>query len=133
MSRQVRELNTYVRTYLAPSKIAGVGVFALRDVKKGDKLYADMMTKLYNLPYDNFPDLHPEVAEQILGQWPQVVNGSAFAYPTTRIQAYMNHSDTPNYDAVNDVALEDIPAGTEVTEDYRKIEGAEKVFAFLKN
>ena len=30
---QIKELNHYVRTKLAPSQIDGVGVFALRDIK----------------------------------------------------------------------------------------------------
>jgi SET domain-containing protein len=127
------ELNMYVKTCLAPSDIHGVGVFALRTIPKGQKLYTDMVPKLYNLPYKSFKNLFPEIQKQLLGQFPQIVNGSAFAYPTTRIQAWINHSEDPNYDAVNDVALKTIRKGQEITEDYRKIEGYEKVFDFIKD
>lgn len=130
-TNQAKELNTFVQTYLAPSKIHGVGVFALQDIPKGRQLFADMVTKVYTLPYKEFDKLFPEVRDQILGQFPQVVNGSNFLYPTTRIQAYMNHSDDPNYDAVNDVALRDIKKDEEITEDYKKIENYDKVFPFL--
>ena len=129
---QIKELNHYVRTKLAPSNIDGVGVFALRDIKKGEPLFTDMMTKLYNLPYSEFDKLRPEVAENLLQSFPLIVKGPAFAYPLTRTQAFLNHSDEPNYDAIEDVALRDIEAGEEVTEDYRKIEGWEDVFTFLK-
>lgn len=131
-TRQIQELNTYVKTRLAPSKIHGVGVHALRDIPKGQKLYTDMMTKLYNLPYKEFNNLFPTVRKLLLEQWPQIINGSAFAYPNARLQAYMNHSDDPNYDAVNDVTLRDIKSGEEITEDYRKIEGCGKLFPFLE-
>jgi SET domain-containing protein len=130
--RQIAELNTYVKTRLGVSTIHGIGVFALRDIEKGEQLYADMMTKLYNLPYSEFDKLRPEIIDQLLQRWPQIVNGSAFAYPDTRIVAFMNHSDKPNYDAVNDVALRKIKEGEEITENYRKIEGADRVFTFLR-
>ena len=131
-TNQIVELNTYVKTRIAPSQIHGVGVFALRDIHKGQKLYADMATKIYNLPHKEFGNLFPTVRKYLLERWPQVVNGSAFAYPDTRIVAFMNHSDDPNYDAVNDIVLRDIKSGEEITEDYRKIDGHEKVFDFIK-
>lgn len=130
-TKQIVELNNYVKTKIAPSKVHGVGVFALRDIPKGQKLYTDMAPRMYNLPYKEFRNLFPEVRKIILGRWPQIVNGSAFVFPDTRIQAFMNHSDTPNYDAVNDVALDDITEDTEITEDYRKIPGWEKIHTWL--
>jgi SET domain-containing protein len=129
--KQILELNTYVKTYIAPSPIHGVGVFALRDIPKGQKLYTDIIPKLYNLPAKEFKNLFPEVKKHLMGRWPQVVNGSAFGFPDTRIQAFLNHSYTPNYDAKNDVALVDIKQGEEVTEDYREIPGWEKVFVWI--
>jgi SET domain-containing protein len=129
--RQIDELNTYVKTRIAPSPIHGVGVFAIHDIAKGTKLYTDMIPKMYNLPYKEFRNLFPTVRKLILERWPQIVNGSAFAYPDTRIQAFMNHSDDPNYDAVCDITLRDIKSGQEVTEDYTKIEGCEKVHDWL--
>jgi SET domain-containing protein len=127
----IKEINTYVRTYLAPSDIHGVGVFALYDMKEGEPLFADMVTKIFFIPYQDFDKIRPEIAEQILSRWPLVVNDKPFAYPDVRIVAYMNHSDEPNYDAVNDKLLRDVKKGEELTEDYRKIEGHEKVFDFL--
>jgi len=86
---------------------------------------------VYNLPHKEFGNLFPTVREYILSQFPQIINGSLFAFPTTRIQAFMNHSDTPNYDAQTDETLRYVKAGEEITEDYRKIPNAEKIFTFL--
>lgn len=124
-------LNERVLTRLAPSPIHGIGVFALRDIPKGTRLNADMRPEVYALKYENFPQLHPEVRANILERWPTVVTGSAFAYPDTRIQAFMNHADEPNYDNLTDRTLRDIKAGEEITEDYRNIQGAEQVFTWL--
>lgn len=133
MEKQIKELNTYVTTKLAPSPIAGVGVFALRHIKAGQPLYADMMTKVFTLPYSEFDGLYSEVRQAILEHWPQVVNGSHFMWPDTQIQAFMNHSDDPNYDAVNDLALKDIKEGDEILEDYRKIPNANLIYPWLSD
>ena len=131
MGKQVQELNSYVLTKIQPSKIHGVGVFALRDIPKDMKVNADMMFRMYTLPLEYFDKLYPEVSELLLERWPQIVNGSRFIYPDTKIQAFMNHSDKPNYDATSDITLKKIKKGEEITEDYRQIEGWEKVFEWL--
>lgn len=131
MRNQIEELNTYVKTRVAPSPIHGVGVVALFNIKKGEPLYADMMTTKYTLTYDELQKVRKSVKDLILERFPDIVNGSHFLYPDTRIQAFMNHSDVPNYDAMNDVALVDIKKGEEILEDYRKITNYEKVFPWL--
>lgn len=130
-NKQARLLNEYIKTYIAPSDIQGVGVFAMRDLKKGESLYADMAPKLFNLEYKYFDDLLPEIKEYLLGRWPQVINGSAFGFPDTRIQAFVNHSDEPNYDAAMDILLKDVKKGEEITEDYKLIKNATEIFNFL--
>ncbi len=85
VNEQIDWLNSIVRTKIAPSSINGVGLFALRDIPKGTKLGADMTPKIYSLTFSQLKKLRPEIREQIIGQWPQIVNGSKFAYPTTRI------------------------------------------------
>lgn len=129
---QVILLNDIVKIKLAPSKIHGVGVFAMEDIKKGDKLYTDIIPHQFDLPYSRFNELKPEVRDLILGQFPLIVQGSHFMFPITKSSGYLNHSDTPNYDGKNDVALQDIAKGEEITEDYRTINGWEEVFVWLK-
>jgi SET domain-containing protein len=128
---QIKQLNTFVTTRIAPSPIHGVGVFALHAVQKGQQLFTDMAPILFTLPHDQFCKLRPEVSSLVLERWPNIVTGSHFLYPETRIQAFMNHSDNPNYDAVNDISLREISAGEEITEDYRKIPSWEIVFPWL--
>jgi len=128
---QAAKLNTYVKARLAPSTIHGVGVVAIRDLDKGQKIFADMMPEVFSLPYSSFGKLFPEVKQILLERYPRITKGSLFIYPDTRLQAYMNHSDDPNYDAVKDELLRDVKAGEEITEDYRKIDGWETVFPFL--
>jgi len=131
---QIDELNTWVKTYIAPSKIHGVGVFALRSIPKGQRLYANIVTKVYPLPFNEFRNLFPEVRKYIIERWPLVAGGkSYFLFPETKIVAFMNHgnSDEVNYDAVNDIVLKDIEVGSEILEDYKLIEGWEKIYTFL--
>lgn len=125
-------LNDVVCIKLAPSPIHGVGVFAMRDLKKGDKLYADSIPHQFDLPFKKLGELNKEVREIILGHFPLIVSGSHFMFPVTKFSAFLNHSEDPNYDAKNDVALRAIKKGEEVTEDYRLIDNYQKVFPFLK-
>lgn len=133
----VNLLNEIVKTYVGPSEIHGVGVIAMRDIKKGEKLYTDALFQWLDVPYKYFKprkgrnSIEPEIAEYLLGRWPQIVNGSHFVYPDARISAFLNHSDEPNYDGKNDVALRDIKKGEEVTEDYRVVENYQKVYKWL--
>lgn len=125
-------LDEITKIKVAPSSIQGVGVFAMRDVKKGEKLYTDAIPQQLDIPYKDFKKLRPEVASYILGRWPLVSKGSHFLYPDTRFAAFLNHSYTPNYDAKNDKTLSKIKAGEEITEDYRKIDGWQEVFPWIK-
>lgn len=131
IEKAIQLLNDVVKIRVGPSTIHGVGVIAMRNIKKGEKLYADSIPHMLDVPYKDFKKLRPEIAELILGRFPQIVNGSHFMYPDTKMQAYMNHSVMPNYDAQTDKALRKIRKGDEITEDYRKIEGYEKVYPWL--
>ena len=124
-------LNEVAKVRLAPSVIHGVGVVAMRHIKKGEKLYTDIIPHQLDIPYDKLKNLEPEIRQIVLEQFPQVVNGSHFLYPTTKFSAYLNHADTPNYDAKEDKALRSIKAGVEITEDYRLIPGFEKIYPWL--
>ena len=128
---EIALLNERVLTRIAPSKVQGVGVFAMRDIPKGTVLYADSVPHVYKLEYRNFKKLREEVRELLLERWPQVVNGSNFLYPDMRIKAFMNHSDDPNYDNRTDTVIKDIQKGEEVFEDYRVVPGYSQVFPFL--
>lgn len=130
---QAMTLNRGMWTRLAPSKIHGVGVFTIADVKKDQKLYLDRIPTTFSLRYADFNKLRPEVAQILLERWPAIVEGSAFIFPDSLMQPYLNHSDDPNYDATHDLALRDIGENEEVTEDYRLIPGWKVAHPWLKD
>lgn len=129
--KQVDELNELVKVRVARSKIHGVGLVAMRDIKKGEKLYADITPLVYSLPYSWFGRLREEVRQLLLERFPMVPYGSAFMFPDTRLQAYINHSNDPNYDAENDVMVKDVKKDEEITEDYKKIATHKVVYPWL--
>lgn len=126
----VKLLNDVVKIKIAPSPIHGVGVFAMRDLKKGEKLYADAIPHAFDLPYKKLGELKPEVREIILSHWPNIINGSHFLYPVTKMTAFINHGEA-NYDAKEDKLIKNVKVGEEILENYKLIDNAEKVFAWL--
>ncbi len=124
-------LNDVVSVRLAPSSIQGIGVFSLRDLKKGKQLNLDAIPHAFDIPYKELKKLNPEVREVILAHWPNIINGSHFLYPVTKMTAFLNHSNNPSYDAKKDTLLRDLKKGEELTEDYRVIENWQKVFPWL--
>ena len=129
--QQIDVLNDIVRFRIGASDIHGVGVIAMRDIKKGTVLEMDSIPHQFDLPFKKFPKLERDVQDILLGHFPLIVEGSHFMYPVTKFQAYLNHSDKPNYDAIKDKTLKNIKAGEEITEDYRKIKGYKKIFPWL--
>ena len=130
--KQIEALIRWVNVRIAPSDIHGVGVFAINDIPEGTKLYMDIMPEMFRLPYKKVKNNLPEAISQILlERWPLIQKGSPFVYPDARYVAYCNHSDSPNYDAKKDIAIKDIKAGEEITEDYRQIDGWKEIFDFI--
>lgn len=127
----IKLLNDIVKVKIAPSPIDGVGVFALRDLKKGEQMELDAIPHQFDVPFSMFNELRKDVREILLGFFPLIVGGSHFLYPVTRMTAFLNHSDNPNYDAKTDKILRNVKAGEELTEDYRQIEGWERVYPWL--
>lgn len=134
------ELGRTVKCKIAPSKVHGVGVVAMRDIAKGEQAYCALTVRptWYKISMSNLKkhlgEIHPEILQLILDRYPQVVNGAPFLSPNydARLTSFMNHSDTPNYDPRTDLALADIKEGEELFEDYRVVDNYEKAFPFLK-
>lgn len=119
---QIDELNGQVKCTIKPSSIEGVGVFAVRDLKKGEKLYCrqDFRKDWYKISYGNFGKLFSHVREIIMQRWPSVINGGLFQSPNdVNLVLFMNHSSESNYEIKSDTAIRDIACGEEVLEDYR--------------
>jgi SET domain-containing protein len=124
-------VNDVCKIRIAQSEVHGVGVFAIRDIKKGERVYADAMPVMLDIPYKKFNKINPEIKQLILERFPRVVDGSQFMAPDTLMQIYMNHQDNPNYDNKTDKATRKIKAGEEIFEDYKAIEGWEVIHKWL--
>ncbi len=132
LKEALKLLNRIVCVRIGPSAIHGVGVVAIRDLKKGEKLELDAIPHQFDVSYKSLGELNQEIREILLGHFPQIVNGSHFLYPVTKFTAFLNHSEEPNYDGKKDIALVDIKKGEELTEDYRLIPNYTKVYKFIK-
>lgn len=136
--QQINELNTEVRCTLAPSPIHGIGVFATRDIPRGQRCYCtpNVIPKFYNIPYGSLSKLFPEVKQIVLQRWASVVNGSIFCSPNSdaHLLMFINHtsdSEKLNYDVISDTALRDISYGEELLEDYRMMDNWQKVYSWI--
>ena len=115
-------LNSTVYCTLAPSPIHGVGVFAIRDIPRGQKLNCQEIARpqiLRILPQE-LERLRPEIKKLIIQRWPIVTTTGYFQSPNhdAYLLSFMNHSEIPNYDKINDTALRDIKKGEEIFEHY---------------
>ena len=119
------ELLGIAKLRLAPSKVHGIGVFATRDIGTHERVYADEFPKVFQVDTDTLP-------REILERHGTALKRKTLAYPDVRFQAYMNHSNDPNYSNKTDRALKEIKKGDEITEDYRNIEGWEKLYTFIQ-
>lgn len=125
-------LNDVVKTKIGAS--AGkVVVYAMRNIKKGERVYANVIPCLVDISYKDFNKIRSEVREMILEHFPQVVNGSHFMCPDTLMQMYMQHSEKPNYDTDTDKALKTIYKGEEIVHDYRKMKDWDKIKKVVEN
>ena len=139
MELEVLQLIDETYCKLAPSTIHGIGVFAIRDIPKGQKCYLAprRMVKWYKTPYSTLKarlTVYPQILELILERWPSIINGSHFVSPNDMaiMQAFVNHADDANYSVDTDCAIKEIKQGEEVTEDYRLMENHQKIYQWLK-
>ena len=137
--QQINQLNEEVKCFIKPSPIHGIGVFALRDIRKGEKMYCfpRLSRSWYTLTISELDKLRPEIKEIILQRWPSIINGSYFQSPLDDcwITSFINHSSDSkkiNYKQSSDSALMDIPKNTEILEDYRTMLGYEKIYPWIK-
>ena len=110
---------------LAPSPIHGIGVFAIRSIPKGQRVYCvpdNEGTKEW-LEAEDFTGLHDEIFKLIKQRHPLAIKGAPFLSPNddARLISFMNHSNTPNYDFRTDRVVRDIKAGEEITEDFGEL------------
>lgn len=119
-----QKLNKTVWATLKPSKIHGIGVFAVRDIPNGTEITdntieTNEVTTFYHTTEEDFKNILPEIQEIILDR--MLYKKDQFIFVTNPnaeviLQSFMNHSTEPNTDGK--IALRDIKKGEELTEDY---------------
>lgn len=96
------------------SKIAGRGVFALRDFKPGEIVFQwDLTNTLTDEQYAHLPAEQKRYVVRYRGEWIYMLEP----------MRYINHSCDPNTVPMNgaDVVIREIKAGEEITSDYRPV------------
>jgi hypothetical protein len=115
-----------VKTKLGPSDIAGIGLFADQDIKKGTVTWRFMPAYDRLLTQAEIDDL-PEPARANILDHVYLDDASGLYVLCADNARFMNHADAPNTAGVHeegaiegyDVAVRDIVAGEELTCDYR--------------
>lgn len=123
-----------IKCNIGISKIHGVGVFAINDIKKGEELFNPIITRI-EMSLQEFNSLDENTKKVILDR--NVIyayENIVFINPDAEINypSFMNHSDNPNSNGY--IALKNIKAGEEITENYRHglmHELSKKHFTFL--
>lgn len=114
-----------VSTYVAPSSIEGVGLFAAEDIPAGTAIWR------FDRSFDLL--LSPDDVARLDDVQAAYVERYGYSYEADRsyivIESdngrFMNHSETPNTDfsqSGTGTALIDIPAGAEILCDYGEFE-----------
>lgn len=121
-------LNSTVWARLAPSSIHGVGVFAIRDIPKGQAItdfhYPDFRPiEEYELTRKEFDRIRPEIRALILDRILYTADEKTFLVTSPNdhayLQLFMNHSDNPN--VVECKAIRHIRAGEEILESFHDV------------
>ena len=112
-----------VRCYLAASEIEGLGIYCRDDIRAGDVIWRHDMMMDVRIPIAKLAD-YPEHVREFVERYAYVdLRDDSMLVLESDEGRFMNHSLTPNTDfrGMNEgYALVDIPAGTEITCDYRE-------------
>lgn len=113
------QLNSEIFCRIAPSKLHGVGIIAIRDIPKGtlfNQYWNEWYGKRIEISHDEWEKVDPEIKDIILasGMFTDGLEGFYHIdHPNTHHCLFFNHAETPN--SKEGVALEDIKKGEEVT------------------
>lgn len=121
--------NTFVM--LRPSPVQGIGVFAIKDISKGQsRLFSNDSSEWIKIPKNEIDEL-PE-SSKFLVENHCLYDDDNYYVPEYGFKMidpviYLNHSDTPNIQSIKDgddfIAIRDIKAGEELFVDYGDIVG----------
>ena len=114
-----------VRTELRPSRIHGIGVFLLEPVEAGQLIWRFDSRIDRSYSDEELEDM-PELLQEFLRTYSTLHADLRLWVLCGDNGRYFNHSDNPNTTSLgiafgDDVAAEALPAGAELTSDYRTI------------
>src|SRR5580698_3122251 len=112
-----------VYTRLAPSKVGGVGVFAIRQIPKGKFMFEDDDEPFVEVP-ERFVKQMPGETRKLYEDFCVLKDGNYLcpvSFNKLNPSWFLNHSATPNVGTNAEIqfyALRDIEAGEELVADY---------------
>lgn len=112
-----------VPTYVAPSPIQGMGLFAAVDIPRGTTIWSFEPSVDWRLTPSEL-DAFPASLQEQLRKWCYEEGGGSYVLCGDNAK-FMNHSFDPNCDdpeGVRTVTNRDVRAGEELTCDYRAID-----------
>ena len=125
----LKELSQNTFVMLRPSAVQGIGVFAIRDISKGQrKLFSQDKSEWIKIPKEEVEKL-PEHSRFLVENHCLYDDNNYFVpeYGFKMIDPviYLNHADIPNVISINEgedfEALRDIKSGEELFIDYGEI------------
>lgn len=124
-----------VPTYVDKSLIHGLGMFTTNAIKKGEVIWRFIPGFDQRFTAAEYAAL-PELARNYLDTYAWTSKKSGLLVMSMDNDKFVNHSDTPNTLSeyrddeaeVITVALRDIEAGEELTDNYRSFEASENLF-----
>ena len=130
----LEQLRHHTFVTLRPSKIQGIGVFALTDIKKGQRgLFSSDASEWIAVSKEEVAAL-PIHSRLLVENFCLFDEENYFipeyGFKIMDIVVYLNHSDVPNVQSINDgedfEALRDIEEGEELFVDYGEIVESEE-------
>ncbi len=128
-----------VYTRIGRSEKHGVGVIAIRRIKKGVSIFPDDNSQIVWIPKNKLARL-PKAVKKLYDDFCIVQNkGQLYGCPKSfnrlTVAWYLNHSNTPNVRCDRSyrfIALRDIQPGEELTADYRTYNDFSPVPPYLR-
>jgi SET domain-containing protein len=129
-----------VKTYVAPSKMHGLGCFAAENIKKGRKIWTEHPEMDVSIPFANVKKYPGTIRDFLkIYAYLQERKGKKVYILSADNARYMNHSSKPNVleapdGSGDDLAGRDIRKGEEMTCNYWDfdVEDAKKKKHYLK-
>ncbi len=125
----MKELSHNTFVMLKPSPVAGIGVFAVADIKKGQRnIFSSDTSDWIKISKKEIATL-PQHSQAIVENYCLYDEGNyyvpEYGFKMVDLVIFLNHADEPNIISINEgedfEALTDIKAGTELFIDYGKI------------